>query len=268
MNAIFMIFDTLGPYHIKRKIGQGGMGVVYEGEDRRLLRRVAIKLIPARKDRSNIEPLQSMQEARIASAINHPNICTIYDVGKVRGWNYIVMEYVDGETLQQILRRRGRFTELETVEIGIQVCNALAAAHQKGIIHRDIKPENIMITANHQVKIMDFGLAKLLEEPVASTMGTSQPKTSHHIEQASTSGIEGTVLYMAPEQIEQRGIDARTDVYALGAVLFEMLTGVPPFREQNLLSLITAILETPPPSPVVLCSSLSPAIGQIVCKAL
>ncbi len=268
IESLTMILHTLGHYTIKRKIGEGGMGEVYEGEDRRLLRRVAIKIVPSPQDRSESERQRLMQEARLASAINHPNICTVYDVGKVNGSYYIVMEFIEGETLQQLLQRRGRLTEQETADIGTQICSALAAAHEKGIVHRDIKPENIMMTRDGRVKIMDFGLARLLNETTAPRKRHSRFELPGNASKTSASGIEGTVLYMAPEQIDRGCIDQRTDVYALGAVLYEMLTGEPPFRGPDSLSLITAILESPPPSPDAACPGISDEMGRVVQKAL
>jgi serine/threonine protein kinase len=260
-----MISRTLGHYTIEQKIGEGGMGAVYEGEDTRLLRRVAIKVVPSPRIRNEKERQRLIHEARMASAINHPNICTIYDVGQADAWYYIVMEYIEGQTLREIIEHRGPLSEKEAAKICVQVCNALAAAHEKGIVHRDIKPDNIMISTAGQVKIMDFGLAKLVDE--SSVLAARRPDAKI-ADSDLISGIEGTALYMAPEQIDRGRVDARTDIYALGAVLYEMLTGEPPFHGADSVSLITAILEAPTPSPDDRRPELSTAISNTVQKAL
>ena len=259
-----MLSKTLGHYTIGKKIGEGGMGTVYEGEDTRLLRRVAIKVVPSPRTRDQRQHRHLIHEARMASAINHPNICTIYDVGQHASWYYIVMEYVEGETLREIIERRGPFPENEAARIGAQVCDALAAAHKQGVVHRDIKPDNIMISADGQIKIMDFGLARLIDE--AATRYGPKPQTDLAADDPglSVSGLAGTTLYMAPEQIDEGRGDERTDVYALGAVLYELLTGEPPFRGADTVSLITAILEAPTPSP----DSSRPELSTAICKAV
>ncbi|RMF64135.1 MAG: hypothetical protein D6743_09735, partial [Calditrichaeota bacterium] len=263
-----MISKTLGHYTIGKKIGEGGMGAVYEGEDTRLLRRVAIKMVPSPRMRDEQERQRLVHEARMASAINHPNICTIYDVGQVDGWYYIVMEYLEGQTLKEIIENQGPLPEKEAANICAQVCSALAAAHDKGIVHRDVKPDNIMISADGQVKIMDFGLARLVNESAALPSSRAQTGISGSEPGLSASGLEGTALYMAPEQIDKGRIDERTDIYALGAVLYELLTGEPPFRGADCVSLITAILEAPTPSPDSRRPDLSAAVGSAVRQAL
>ena len=244
------------------------MGVVYQGEDTRLLRRVAIKIVPCPRTRDEKERRHLIHEARMASSMNHPNICTIYDVGQVDTWYYIVMEYVEGRTLKEIIEQRGPLPEKEAAGICAQVCSALGAAHEKGIVHRDIKPDNIMISSDGQVKIMDFGLAKLVDENSALAPPKPEAEIPGNDLKLSVSGIEGTALYMAPEQIDRGGIDDRTDIYALGAVLYELLTGEPPFRGADSVALITAILEAPTPSPDSSRPELSTAVGSAVRQAL
>ncbi len=258
---------TLGHYIIGRKIGEGGMGEVYQGEDTRLLRRVAIKIIPVSSSYSTSENQSLLNEARMASAINHPNICTIYDVGEYEAYFYIVMEYIAGHTLAQELNRRGALPEQEVVAISLQVCEALAAAHEQGIIHRDIKPDNIMLCENGLVKIMDFGLARLLNAPSVALAQTRIPGSDPR-ERLTSGGLEGTVLYMAPEQIDRGELTPSSDVYALGAVLYELLTGVPPFQGDDSVDLVTAILEKQPLALETLRAGLHSGLCDVVHRAL
>ncbi len=242
------------------------MGVVYEGTDTRLLRRVAIKLIPA-STRPASEAHHLLHEARMASAINHPNICTVYDVGEYQASFFIVMEYIAGQTLSRLLADQGVLPEQQALAIVRQACLALAAAHDRGIVHRDIKPENIMITSDGQVKIMDFGLARLMAGGSASRVGSAaDPPAGNSF--LSDSGIQGTIQYMAPEQIDRGVIDARTDVYALGAVLYQALTGEPPFSGKDSVELAEAILEQPPPSPAAKRPGVRAEVCALVQRAL
>ena len=246
-----LIGKTISHYRIVEQVGQGGMGVVYKAEDTRLLREVAIKILPSYSKIEDQKQLRFLQEARAASAQNHPNICTIYDIGAENDIHFIVMEYVEGKSLRKILDERKRLPEEEVVSIGIQICKALSAAHSKGIIHRDIKPDNIMITEDAQVKVMDFGLAKLKmnnDDLTADLIVQKSDIYSQTILKTSVSTFLGTAAYMSPEQIRKEEIDDRTDIFSLGIVLYELLTGSLPFEGKNYIEITESILiQTPIP---------------------
>ncbi|HEX9829180.1 MAG TPA: serine/threonine-protein kinase, partial [Bacteroidota bacterium] len=201
-----MIDKTISHYRILEKLGEGGMGVVYKAQDTTLDRVVALKFLPDRIASSEEESARFMQEAQAAASLNHPNICTIHGVEEADGKNFIVMEFVDGQTLQE---KKTGLTVKQALNIGIQVAEGLAAAHEKGIVHRDIKPENIMIRKDGRAEIMDFGLAKLRG-------------ASRLTKEGSTVGTAG---YMSPEQIQGQETDHRSDIFSLGVLLYEMLTG-------------------------------------------
>ena len=233
-----MVGQTISHYHVVGKLGGGGMGVVYEAEDTRLGRRVALKFIPDNllDDQKSLE--RFLREARIASQLNHPNICTIHDIGDLDGQPYIVMEKLEGKSLRDLMN--GQPMDLERVlDVGIQVSDALAACHAKGIIHRDIKPANIFVTPSGQAKILDFGLVKLSPEFGRDSM-----------EDLTIAGeIFGTTVYMSPEQARGEELDQRSDLFSLGVVLYEMATGHKPFRKNNSVTSMNALLNEKPPSP-------------------
>ena len=225
--------DKLGPYEIFNPLGAGGMGEVYRARDTRLDRTVAIKVLASRLP-SSVELKQRMErEARAISALNHPNICHLYDIGSQNGTDYLVMEFLEGETLAERLRKGPLLSTAEILKIGIAVAEALAAAHRSGIVHRDLKPGNIMLTQGG-AKLMDFGLAKPLGTQTTSTGSGSMPTFAavatlsgpSPLSPLTTAGsIIGTIQYMSPEQIEGKEADARSDIFAFGAVLYEMVAG-------------------------------------------
>ena len=230
---------TIGRYRIMSLLGEGGMGEVYLALDTQMNRKVALKLLPAQFTQSPDRVARFQRESRAASALNHPNIITIYEIGQDRGVNFIASELVEGVTLRRGINR-GKFNVKEAVEIAMQVASALSAAHAAGIIHRDIKPENLMVRRDGYVKVLDFGLAKLTE------LGDSDPNQSGLSNSTQAGTVLGTINYMSPEQARGQEIDSRTDIFSLGVVLYEMVTGHQPFKAATAASTFDAILNNPP----------------------
>src|ERR1700754_2863077 len=241
-DSMALVGDTVSRYQIADVLGHGGMGDVYLAHDPTLNRKVALKLLPATITDNRVRVLRFQQEARAASAISHPNVAHIYEFGETNAPHYITMEYVKGVTLRKLLNT-AVLDEPKVLEIAKQVCNALAAAHKAGVIHRDIKPENIVVTSDGYLKVLDFGLAKLIE-------GVRDESEFHENSSLHTQPelLMGTWQYMSPEQIRRQPVDGRTDLWSLGVVLFELLLHRRPFPGKTSSEVIVAILEHEPDS--------------------
>ena len=255
-----MIGQTISHYRIVGKLGGGGMGVVYEAEDTRLSRHVALKFIPEdmAKDQKSLD--RFLREARACSQLNHPGICTIHDIDDNNGHPFIVMEKLEGNSLKELMRQRKLGVD-EILDIASQAADALAASHAKGIIHRDIKPANIFVGQNGQTKILDFGLAKVVHDPNSSEAALEDSLTAMGV-------IPGTAVYMSPEQARSEELDARTDLFSLGVVLYEMATGKKPFATGNVITTLDAVLNQKPVAPRQLNPNLPADLEGIIGRAM
>src|SRR5205809_2748730 len=257
-----MVGQTLGNYKILQKLGAGGQGTVYKATDTKLGRTVVLKVLPAELTAKETNLKRFDREARLASALDHPNICTIFDLDEVEGVHFIAMQHVEGRNVRQLVN--GRPLELNSaLRIAIQVADALTAAHARGIIHRDIKSGNVMVTDSGQVKVLDFGLAKLLDETEAQTSGI------HQTELTEVGVPYGTATYAAPEQAPGDKVDASADIFSTGVLRHEILTGTWPFRGKNTIDVRHAVIHDQPKSLAEMRPGVTPPkLQQILDRAM
>jgi Tol biopolymer transport system component/predicted Ser/Thr protein kinase len=262
-----MVGQVLLHYRIMEKIGEGGMGVVYKALDAHLDRPVAVKVLPADRVADAERKRRFVQEAKAASALNHPNIVTVYDITSDQGLDFIVMEFVEGQTLDRLIGRRGMKLN-EALGLAVQVADGLTRAHAAGIVHRDLKPTNVIVTPDGRVKILDFGLAKLVENAEPEAAGPTMTMKEAEKPRTEEGFVIGTAAYMSPEQAEGKKVDARSDIFSFGAVLYEMLTGQKAFSRESRISTLAAVLREEPKAAGQLNDSLPPEVEQVLSRCL
>src|SRR5580658_2023738 len=272
-----MVGETVSHYRVLSRIGSGGMGVVYEAEDTKLRRRVAMKFLPGEvaSDRTAFDRMQ--REARSASALDHPNICSVYELGEHEGQPFIVMQLLEGETLRQWIERSSKMDSHSrlkgAIDLALQITRGLEAAHQKNIIHRDIKPDNIFVTVRGEAKILDFGLAKVMEDQKEPDLqshltGDTVAPGERNLTLTRTGAKMGTAFYMSPEQIRGEKLDARSDLFSLGLVLFEMVTGRRPFRGSTGAAVHDAVLHGSPVPVRQLNAAVPAGVESVIRRSL
>ena len=259
-----MTGKTISHFEVLEKLGQGGMGVVYKARDTQLDRLVALKVLPAEMVSDPDRRRRFVQEAKAASALNHPNIITVYEISSYEGCEFIAMEFVRGKTLDAFISRKDLDLD-QTLKYAVQIAEALATAQASGIIHRDVKPANIMITDSGLVKVLDFGLAKLTEAPVSDSEAA---RTVDEILRTTEGTIAGTAAYMSPEQAEGKPVDSRSDIFSFGAVLYEMVTGQRPFQGSSQLSILTSVLRDDPQPIATIAGNVPPELERIIARCL
>jgi serine/threonine protein kinase len=262
-----MIGDTLGHFEILEELGAGGMGVVYKARDTHLGRLVAIKILPPDKVGDGDRRRRFAQEARTASALNHPGIVTIHDITEHEGIDFIAMEFVPGRTLDRVISRHGLGLP-ETLDYGVQIADAIAAAHAAGIVHRDLKPANLIVTEQGRIKVLDFGIAKLIDRQGPSALADATTDATRAALVTEPGAVMGTVAYMAPEQVEGKTVDARSDIFSFGSVLYEMLTGQRAFQRDSPLSTLTAVLRDEPKALIKMDAGPTRELERVITRCL